>query len=92
MPSIFKVFGYSVFFWSNENNEPIHVHISKGNPIPNATKYWITKNGGCIQANNNSKIPVSDLNELEQIISAQFFVICSAWKENFKTDQIKYYC
>ncbi|MBQ8813590.1 MAG: DUF4160 domain-containing protein [Lachnospiraceae bacterium] len=32
MPSLFTVSGYKVYFWSNENNEPIHVHISKGKP------------------------------------------------------------
>lgn len=31
LPSIFTVSGYKVFFWSNENGEPIHVHIAKGN-------------------------------------------------------------
>ncbi len=24
-----------VFFWSNEGNEPIHVHIAKGQPAAN---------------------------------------------------------
>ena len=40
------VSGYSVYFWSNENNEPIHVHVAKGKPTPNATKIWLTKSGG----------------------------------------------
>ena len=46
---------YSIF-WSNENNEPIHVHVTKGKPTPNATKIWLTKSGGCIVASNGSKI------------------------------------
>lgn len=52
MPNLFTVSGYKVYFWSNENNEPIHVHISKGKPNPNGTKLWLTKSGGCIAANN----------------------------------------
>ena len=30
MPQIFRVAGYIVYFWSNENEplEPIHVHVS----------------------------------------------------------------
>ena len=48
MPSIFEVCGYKIYFWSNENNEPIHVHISKGKPSANSTKIWLTKSGGCI--------------------------------------------
>lgn len=33
MPRLFTVSGYIVYFWSNENGEPIHVHISKGETV-----------------------------------------------------------
>lgn len=92
MPSIFTVAGYKVFFWSNENGEPIHVHVTKGVPNPNATKIWLTKNGGCILASNSSRIPNKDLNELMDFISAQFFLICDKWKEHFIVDEITFYC
>lgn len=46
MPKIFTIKGYIVYFWSNENDEPIHVHVAKGAPRPNATKIWLTKSGG----------------------------------------------
>jgi len=38
MPTILIVNGYRFFFYSNENDEPIHVHIEKaeGN-----AKYWL---------------------------------------------------
>lgn len=54
MPQIFKVGGYLVYFWTNENDpiEPIYVHIAEGVPTPNATKLWITKTGKCLKANN----------------------------------------
>ncbi|MGN1245515.1 MAG: DUF4160 domain-containing protein, partial [Muribaculaceae bacterium] len=29
MPTIFIIFGYRFYFWSNEHN-PIHVHVEKG--------------------------------------------------------------
>ena len=92
MPSLFKVGSYLVFFWSNENNEPIHVHIGIGKPNSNSTKIWITSNGGCVVANNSSRIPQGDLTELLSIISAQFFFICSKWKEHFLIDEIKFFC
>ena len=38
LPNLFEVSGYKIFFWSNENNEPIHVHICKGKPSKNSTK------------------------------------------------------
>lgn len=92
LPSIFTVSGYKVFFWSNENGEPIHVHIAKGKPTPNATKVLLTKAGGCILANNGSNIPRKELNELLEFISAQFFLICSEWKKFFLVNEIYFYC
>ena len=43
MPQIFKIGSYWVYFWANENKplEPVHVHVSKGKPTANATKFWI---------------------------------------------------
>lgn len=39
MPKFMELFGYGIYFWSNEGNplEPIHVHVSKS-PHSNATK------------------------------------------------------
>lgn len=92
MPNLFSVSGYKVYFWSNENDEPIHVHISKGKPTPHSTKIWLTKSGGCILAGNDSNISSRELQELMNFISAQFFMICSRWKEHFAVDEIKFYC
>ncbi len=92
MPNLFTVSGYKIYFWSNENNEPIHVHISKGKPSPSSTKIWLTRSGGCIAANNGSNIPAKELNELMEFISAQFFWICAEWKKFFVIDKIKFYC
>lgn len=54
------VSGYIVYFGSNEEGEPIHVHVSKGRPTPNATKIWLTRTGGCIVASNGSQIASKD--------------------------------
>ena len=80
MPSLFRIGGYLVFFWSNENGEPIHVHI------------WLTRTGQCVVANNNGRIPQNDLNELMDVISAQFFMICRKWKEHFCVEEIQFFC
>lgn len=92
MPNLFTVCGYKIYFWSNEFGEPIHVHIAKGKPTPNATKIWLTKAGGCIAASNGSRIPQKELDELMEFISAQSPIICRAWKDFFIIDDIKYYC
>ena len=90
-----NVIGYKIYFWSNENNEPIHIHISKGKLTENSTKVWLTKTGGCIVANNNSKIPEYELNKLLDIISRHYFLIINKWKEYYNIENIediKFYC
>ena len=64
MPKIFTIKGYIVYFWSNENDEPIHVHVAKGAPRPNATKIWLTKSGGCVLAKKQDD--VSQFHQLRQ--------------------------
>ena len=92
MPSLFHVGAYTIYFWSNENNEPIRVHVSKGVPTNNATKLWLTKDGGCFLASNVGHIPQKDLNKIEDIIAAEFLIICAKWKTFFNTDTIRFYC
>lgn len=92
MPNLFTVCGYKIYFWSNEFGEPIHVHVAKGKPTPNATKIWLTKAGGCIVASNSSRIPQKELDELMEFIAAQSKVIRKEWKKFFIVDNIKYYC
>ena len=91
MPKLFRVGRYVIYFWSNENGEPIHVHIAEVTPTAGATKVWLTKTGGCVIANNNSRIPQKDLTKLLELISAQFFMICAAWTDHF-CEEPHFYC
>lgn len=90
MPSILTVFGYKIFFWSNENGEPIHVHICKGNPTANATKVWLTSKGGTIVCHNKSRISKSELNKILSVIEKNRAVIEFGWLSIF--GNISYYC
>lgn len=85
-------YGYKIYFWSNENDEPIHVHISKGMPLANSTKVWLTKSGGCILANNNSKISDKELRELLETVANNYFFIISKWNQHFPNRKLKFYC
>lgn len=92
MPQVFKLAGYTVYFWVNENDplEPVHVHISKGTPSPNATKIWLTKNGRCLLCHNKSNIPKRQLRTFMQIIEARNKDVLDLWYATFK--QISFYC
>lgn len=87
-----KQYGYKIYFWSNENNEPIHVHVSKGKPTRNSTKVWLTKTGGCIVSNNKSEISPKELRVILETIANNYFYIMSEWKEYFPTQEVRFYC
>ena len=90
MPQVFKIGAYWVYFWSNENDpmEPVHVHVSEGEPHENATKIWITSRGKCYLANNNSKIPQNILKNIMRIIEARSEEVIK-WTDHF--GRIEYY-
>ena len=92
MPQVFKLQGYSVYFWSLEGHplEPVHVHISKGIPSKTGTKVWITENGKCLLANNKSHIPAKALRNIMDIIEARSFEIIKQWHDYH--GEISYYC
>ena len=48
--------GYTFYFYSNENGEPIHIHVAKGKPSANSTKFWI-KRDGIVLEHNKGNIP-----------------------------------
>lgn len=89
MPSLFMIFGYKIYFWANEGNEPVHVHVSKGRPSPSATKIWITRTGGTISV-NSSRIPKKDLAKIEVFVQSNACNIVSAWNNVFH--RVSYYC
>ncbi|MCB9840400.1 MAG: DUF4160 domain-containing protein [Phycisphaeraceae bacterium] len=38
MPTVLEIDGFRFFFWSNENDEPPHIHVEKGRGV---AKWWI---------------------------------------------------
>ncbi|MEE1263206.1 DUF4160 domain-containing protein [Ruminococcus sp.] len=92
MPQVFRIGSYLVYFWANENKplEPVHVHVAKGKPSADATKFWITKSGRCLLANNNSGYNGVTLNYLSKAIEANSFIILEKWLSFF--GEIRYYC
>ena len=91
MPQLFRIGQYIFFFWSNENDEPIHVHMAIGSPSPNATKLWLTKSGGCVLAHNKSRISQKHLSEAMDVIQINHFMICNEWQKHFGAGEIKFY-
>ena len=92
MPQVFRAGPYWVYFGSNEGDpiEPVHVHVSQGAPVPNATKFWITSTGKCLLANNASGINRRVLVNIGRIIEARVEDVLTKWDAHF--GQRRYYC
>ena len=76
MPTLFILFGYRFFFWSNDH-EPIPVHIAKGD---SEAKY----NVETLELVENFGFRKNELRMIESIIDENQSIIIERWKEFFK--------
>jgi hypothetical protein len=90
MPIYIRTLGYKVYFWSNENNEPIHFHITKGNPSENDTKVWVLANGSFKIAHNKGQISSKDLSRIFSAMQSYYFDFLNFWKTYHNSD-IRFY-
>jgi len=78
MPTILLVLGWRFFFYSNERNEPIHIHAEKGE---RKCKYWLdVKNFGVHEAFALGLSP-RDKRQVIRIIIDHFEFIEREWKK-----------
>jgi meiotically up-regulated gene 157 (Mug157) protein len=80
MPTVVHLRGWRLHFYSNEGNEPIHIHAEKGEKD---CKYWLDIDQYDIREayayNMNSK----DTREVRKIILQNFDEIVEAWNRVF---------
>lgn len=92
MPQVFRMGAYLVYFWSDEGVplEPVHVHISIGEPTRDATKVWLTKSVGVLLANNASRIPAHVLRNVMDAVESQHEMVKARWLRHF--EEISFFC
>lgn len=83
LPILFELYGYKIFFWSNENDEPVHVHVAKGKQSANATKIWIPAESNPVVVHNKSRIPQKDLTRLLKAVAQNRDSIIARWYDYF---------
>ena len=79
MPTIFIVDGFRFFFFSNEGNEPIHIHVEKGEKY---AKFWLKP----ISVAYNYKFNNVEINRINKIIEKRRKEIEERWNEHFDID------
>jgi hypothetical protein len=74
MPTVLRVGRYRFFFFSNENDEPSHVHVRAEN---DQAKFWLET----LQLASNYGFSAHELNEIERIIQEHRTELLEAWNE-----------
>lgn len=76
MPTVAIVRGWRLFFYSNEGNEPIHVHARKAEA---ECKYWLNRSKFEIEEAAAFNMNPRLTNEVRRVIYDQFDAIVEAW-------------
>lgn len=79
MPTLFFLFGYRFFFWSNEHN-PIHIHISKGD---SEAKFNVLT----VELIENHGFKKNELRLIESLVDENREIIIERWKEIFNKNE-----
>ena len=76
MPTVLRVGRYRFFFYSNEGDEPPHVHVQAGG---DDAKFWLDPMGLAANYGFSSR----ELNEIERLVRAHQAILMEAWNEYF---------
>lgn len=72
MPTVLRVGGFRLYFYSHEPNEPAHVHIDRGGA---SAKFWLEK----VALARNVGYSPQDLNELHVLVRTHRDGLLEAW-------------
>lgn len=80
MPTILLIAGWRLYFWANENNEPMHIHAEKGDM---ECKFWIDTENFEITSALEYNLTPQARREIKKIIYEHLDYIESEWKRFF---------
>jgi hypothetical protein len=76
LPTIVREDGFRFYFFSNEGNEPPHVHVSKGS---GAAKIWLDP----LRIAYTEGFNPSEMRRLREIVFANRAMFLRRWYEHF---------
>jgi hypothetical protein len=78
MPTVLLIEGWRFFFFSNEGDEPMHIHCRKGGA---EAKFWLDAEGFDIAEACSYGMGPADKRNVRRIIFQHFDCIVKAWNE-----------
>ena len=76
MPTVLRGRGYRFFFFSNERNEPPHIHVERAE---NYAKFWLDP----VALARNYGFRSSAISEIKQMVARHREDFLRAWNEYF---------
>jgi hypothetical protein len=76
MPTVLRIGPYRFFFFSNEGNEPPHIHVEEGDSY---AKYWL----GPVRFGRSSGFRAHQLAEIHRIVEENQALFEARWNEFF---------
>jgi hypothetical protein len=76
MPEVFRKFGFVFFFYANESQEPMHIHLRKAGGF---AKFWIEP----VELDFAQGLKIQDLKKAEDLILENLELIKVKWYEVF---------
>jgi hypothetical protein len=73
---------YTVFIYSNECDEPIHVHVAETGSPHNNSKFWVRVDG-IEMAHNNARISQQRVKRIETYLALNASRIIDFWNKHF---------
>ncbi len=76
MPTVLRIEGFRFSFFSNERNEPAHIHVTKQNGI---AKFWLRS----VSLASSKGFDPPTLTKLHRIVRENQTFFLEAWNEYF---------
>ena len=80
MPTVLRIGRFRFFFYSNENNEPSHIHVKAAE---NEAKFWLNP----VRLAFNHGYKSHELNEVERLVKQNQAALLEAWNVYFNSEQ-----
>ncbi len=77
MPTILQAKGYKFKFYSNENNEPAHIHVTKGS---GNAKIWLRP---YIAEEYSYNFTIRERRDIKELVELNYETLINKWDEYF---------
>ena len=77
MPTVFRIGSFRFFFFSDEGNEPTHIHVQKDNCL---AKFWVSPK---IELASTIRFSSTELRKIQKQIEENKTLIEEKWNEYF---------